>query len=361
MKIMMITNDTNFAYNLRREILYRFVEEGHNVYLVGQVLNFLKEFSDKGIEVIDVQTERRGTNPLNDLKLYKTYKTILKDIKPDIVFTNNIKPNVYAGKACQELGIKYIPNITGLGTPVEKPGKLQKLTIQMYKKGVAGAATIFFQNRENLEFFKSHGMLNEKSKVVMLPGSGVNLETHPYMEYPDNGDINFLFVARIMKEKGIDIFLEVAKRIKATRDDVSFHICGMCDDENYLKILKDYENQGYIIYHGLQKDINPFYEKCSCFLYPSYYPEGMSNVLLEAAACGRPIIAVDRAGCRETVEDGISGYVVKKNDMNDILKVTKQFLSLSYEDKKNMGLNGRKKMQKEFNRKIVTDAYIAEL
>lgn len=355
MHIMMIANDTNFAWNLRREILAAFVEKGHQVSLVAQILNFQDNFRELGVKVISADTGRQGTNPIHDMGLFFHYCRLIRREKPDIVFTNNIKPNVYAGLACQLCKTKYVPNITGLGTPVENPGKLQNLTIQMYKMGVRKASSIFFQNQENVDFFRSHGMMPQNAKVVLLPGSGVNLETHPLLPWPE-GPIHFLFAARIMKEKGIDLFLAAAHQFASK--DVIFDICGQCDDPHYKELL---ENDPTVVYHGLQKDMTPYYAQCSCFLYPSYYPEGMSNVLLEAAANGRPVIAADRSGCRETLEDGKTGFLVPVNNEKAVLDAVSSFLSLGYEKMRDMGIAGRSKVEKEFNREIVVQKYLDEV
>lgn len=355
MHILMITNDTNFAWNLRREILQAFIDKGHRVSLIAQVLDFKEEFESLGIHVINVIIDRRGTNPLSDITLFRNYHNILKAEKPDIVFTNNIKPNVYAGIACQLLKIPYVANVTGLGTPVENPGKLQKLSIFLYKTGIRKAKTIFFQNTENQKFFYNHGMNPKHAREVLLPGSGVNLETHPLLPWPE-GPIHFLFIARIMKEKGIDLFLAAAREF--ANQEVVFDICGQCDDPHYKHIL---ENEKAVVYHGLQKDVLPFYKQCSCFLYPSYYPEGMSNVLLEAAACGRPVIAANRAGCREIVDDGRSGFTVPINDEIAVIDAVERFLSLSPDEKRQMGINGRMKMEREFDRKSVIQEYLNTL
>lgn len=357
--IVMITNDTTFAYNLRREIIERFVQEGYHVTLIAEFLSHVEALSAAGCNLINIQTGRHGTSVMKDVRLFLKYLQILHSCQPDIVLTNNIKPNVYAGLACRLLRIKYIPNITGLGTPVEKPGPMQSLTTFLYKIGVAGASAILFQNKENEKFFQERKLVSPKSKVILLPGSGVNLQSHPLMEYPQDGKIHFLFVARIMKEKGIDLFLSAARKFH--NENHVFEVVGGCDDENYLKILKEAQEQGFIIYHGLQKDVTPFYERCSCLLYPSYYPEGMSNVLLEAAACGRPAIAADRSGCQETVDDGVSGYIVPVNDEQAVLQAVEKFLNLTWQQRRDMGLAARAKVEREFNREIVVQKYLKEL
>ena len=355
MKVLMIVNDTNFAWNLRREVLTTFVERGWQTFLLAQILGFEKEFEELGVNLIDLQIDRRGTNPLSDFKLLKGYIQILKQEKPDIVFTNNTKPNIYAGIACQFLKIQYVANITGLGTAVEIPGKLQYLSILLYKYGVKKASTLFFQNAENQSFFHQHKMVPQNANEVLLPGSGVNLRTHPVLPWPD-GPIHFLYAARIMKEKGIDYFLAAAKKYAC--ENIVFDICGQCDDPKYIKLL---ETEPSINYFGLQKDLLPFYATCSCFLYPSYYPEGMSNVLLEAASCGRPVIAADRAGCRETVDNGESGFVVPIKNEKAVLAATEKIIQLSSDERRLMGLAGRRKMEREFDRNIVIQAHLNEI
>lgn len=355
MKILMIVNDTAFAWNLRREVLSALVENGWETKLVAQDIGFRKELESLGIQVLDISIDRRGTNPLSDIKLLSQYIRVIRKESPDVVLTNNTKPNIYAGLACQRLRKTYLANITGLGTAVEIPGKLQWVSIRLYKTGVKRARTLFFQNEQNQQFFHQHKMVGKKTNEVLLPGSGVNLFSHPVLPWPE-GPLRFLYAARIMKEKGIDYFLSAAKKYACK--DILFDVCGKCDDKKYEDILRSEKS---VTYHGLQKDLVPFYQQCSCFLYPSYYPEGMSNVLLEAAACGRPIIAADRAGCRETVDDGVSGYLVPVQNEKAVLKAVESIINMSRERRQEMGRMGREKMEKEFDRSFVVNAYLQEL
>ena len=354
--IMMVVNDTNFAWNLRREVLEAFVKKGYQVTLVAEILNFKNELEAIGLRIINVKVRRHGMNPVQDIKLFFSYLMILRNEKPDIVLTNNIKPNVYVGISCQLLHINYMTNVCGLGTPGETHGKLQKLTTRMYKVGVRKASVIFFQNEENKSFFEHRKMIGKNTRVVLTPGSGVNLKAHPLLPWNCDGKTHFLFAARIMKEKGIDLFLAAAR--KYASENVIFDVCGQCDDEGYQKIL---ENEKSVKYHGLQKNLTPYYRDCSCFLYPSYYPEGMSNVLLEAAASGRPAIAADRAGCREIVIDGVTGFIVPVNDGKAVLEAVEKFLHLSNKSREKMGLVGRKKIVEEFDRQIVVKLFMKEI
>ncbi|MBR2309195.1 MAG: glycosyltransferase family 4 protein [Oscillospiraceae bacterium] len=358
-KAILLANDTMFAYNLRRELLERLLKEGYDVTVIAQPLVHQEKLQFMGCRLAPVATGRRGKNPFADLRLFFHYLKILGKEKPDIVFTNNIKPNVYGGLACRLRRIRYMANVTGLGTPVENPGPMQRLTTFLYKMGVAGAECVFFQNTENLQFFRDRKMLSKRSRTHLLPGSGVNLQSHPVREYPAEGKLHFLFVARVMKEKGIDLFLAAARKFHS--ENVQFDVCGPCDDPHYLQVLHQEQEAGNVVYHGMQPDLNPFYEKCGCFLYPSYYPEGMSNVLLEAAASGRPAIAADRSGCRETVDDGVTGYIVPVNDEQAVLEAVEKFLALSWEQRRDMGLAARAKVEREFDRQLVVEAYMKEI
>ena len=259
------------------------------------------------------------------------------------------------------LGIQYIPNITGLGTPVENPGKLQFLATRLYKYGVAGADTIFFQNDKNVRFFEQHHMMPKNSHVCLLPGSGVNLQAYPKLPYSSGDVVHFLFVARLLKEKGIELYLSAAKRVAQNHPNVMFHICGGCDDPKYYERVKEAENADYLQYHGEQKDMRPYFQMAHCVVHPSYYPEGMSNVLLEAAASGRPVIATDRSGCRETVDAGKSGYLIPIKDEEALVAALEDFLGLTWEEREALGHAGRIKMEHEFDRQMVVQKYMVAL
>ena len=360
-KAVMLINDTTYAFNLRGAVIEKLIDEDFEVVIVGQLLKLQDKLKALGAKLIGVETGRHGTNPISDLQLMHTYKRILKAEKPDVVLTYNIKPNVYGGMACQQLKIPYLPNVTGLGTPVENPGPLQALTTRLYKMGVAGASCIFFQNSENQRFFEAHKMMPKHAKIRLLPGSGVDLESHPAFPYPDGEAVHFQFTSRILKEKGIDLYLAAAKRIHAEYPNTVFHICGGCDDPAYEEILKQAQEAGDVVYHGQQKDMIPFLKQASCIVHPSYYPEGMSNVLLEGAASARPIIATDRAGCRETVEDGVTGFLIPIQDEEALVHALERFMQMTPEQRKAMGLAGRAKMEREFDRKIVVKAYLEEI
>lgn len=356
MKIAILANDTTNLYNHRFEVVKALAQAGHQVQIIAQLQHFVREFTEIGCTLTSMTVNRHQKNPLNDLWVLYTYYRLLKSFKPNIVLTYNIKPNIYGGLACRMLTLTYMPNITGLGTAVEYPGLLQKITVFLYKISMRKARTIFFQNTENKAFFEMHGLLAKQTKTVLLPGSGVNLIKHPAMPYPAEGDTNFLFVARILKEKGIDMYLAAARKFSSPH--VKFHICGPFDSSDYQAKVEKAVQEGYVLYHGQQKNMKPFFEMSACLLHPSWYPEGMSNVLLEAAASARPAITTNRAGCREVVEDGKTGFIVPVQDEKAFLQAVEKFLDLPWEEHREMGLNARAKVEKEFDRQTVAECYI---
>lgn len=358
MKIMILANNDAGLYKFRRELLEELLKE-HEVMICLPDGEYIHDMTALGCKFISCDLlDRRGTNPVKEIKLMGYYTKLLKKTKPDIVFTYTIKPNVYGGMVCGKLGIPYAANITGLGTAVENADPMQKVTLTLYKMGLKKAQMVFFQNEENKNFMLYKNVV--QGDYFQLPGSGVNLKHYQPLEYPKYDTIDFVFVARVMKEKGIDNYLEMAEVIRKNYPQTRFHICGFCEDD-YTERLNDLEEKGIIIYHGMVKDMTQIYKKMACTVHPTYYPEGLSNVLLESSASARPIITTDRAGCREVIDDGVNGFICKQKDSADLTKQVEKFLALSWEERKDMGLAGRAKVEKEFDRQIIIDRYLQEV
>lgn len=332
-------------------------DRGHEILISAPFDEKRHYFEDIGCKLLDTQFNRRGTNPVKDLGLMLRYKKLLKRLSPDVVLSYTIKPNLYGGMACQLCGIPQIVNVTGLGSAVENPGWLQRLTILLYKVGLRRAHTVFFQNRANMEFCDAHGMIGHSHRVL-IPGSGVNLHYHQLQTYPtEDKPLWFIFISRLLREKGIDEYLYAAECVRAKYPHTEFHILGACE-EAYEARLEDMQNKGIIVYHGQQSDIRSFLARTHCTIHPSFYPEGMSNVLLESCAAGRPIITTDRPGCGEIVDDGVNGYIVKQQDTDDLVEKIERFIALPYEQKRQLGVAARKKVEREFDRNIVVRAYL---
>lgn len=357
-KVLILSNDHAYTYDLRKEIIEELLKNYEVCIAVpyGEKMALLEEM---GCKHAQVELEKRGTNPLADFKLFRSYLSIMKSYKPDVVLTYTIKPNVYGGFAASLRGIPYLANITGLGTAIEHEGIMQKFTILLHRIGFRKINCVFFQNSENKKFFEDRKIC--KAQYRLLPGSGVNTKDYVYLEYPsDDKCVEFLFISRIMKEKGIEEYLYAAEQIKEKYPNTVFHILGNCNEE-YEDIVKQAHDKGIVNYHGRTNDVMPFIKNCHCLIHPSYYPEGMSNVCLEAASCGRPVITTNRSGCRETVDDRKTGYVVAIKDKEQLVNAIEQFIKLPYEEKVEMGKEGRKKMQETFDRSNVVAAYMEEI
>ena len=358
MRVLILANNDGGIWSFRRELVEKLAKD-NEVYFCVPNGEFVQRIKALGATFIDnLLLDRHGTNPIKELKLISFYKKVLREIRPDIVFTYTIKCNAYGGMACASLGVPYVANVTGLGTAIENGGLMQKIGLTLYKMGLRKAQKVFFQNTENRDFMVGHGVV--KGAYDMLPGSGVNLNQYNVFPYPNGDTVDFVFIARVMKEKGIDQYLDAAKEIRKRHPETRFHICGFCE-QNYEGLLNELNDNGTVIYHGLVSDMTEIYKMISCTVHPTYYPEGLSNVLLESAASGRPIITTDRSGCREVVEDGVNGYVVKQRDSQDLIEKIEKFLSLSVDARKAMGLAGRAKVEREFDRKIVIQKYLDEV
>lgn len=359
-KILILANDTNYTYNLRDVLIEQFVAAGYEVALASNCLGFQDELRAMGCRLIELQVDRHSKNPLSDLSLLRVIFHVLRQERPDVVLTYNIKPNVYGGMVCARLGIPYIANITGLGVAFEREGLLRRIAEALYRIGMARVACVMFQNAGDRRVFLDSKLLKPGTKVCLLPGSGVNLSKYQPIPYPDGKMVEFLFISRIMKEKGIDQYLDAAREIHARHPETRFHVCGRCE-QDYEVLLRALQEEGVILYHGSISDVSEMHRICACTVHPSYYPEGMSNVLLESCASARPIITTERPGCGEIVDDGINGFVVLEKDSADLVEKIERFLSLPWEVRRDMGLAGRAKVEKEFDRLIVAQEYLKAL
>ena len=353
--VAILSNHHAWTYNLRAEIIEKLIDNGYRVVVLVGYGNRVDDLIKMGCEFVDVPVDRHSKNPIGELKLMYLYFKVLRNINPDVVLSYTIKPNLYGAVVCRMLNIPIITNITGLGTAVEYPGLMRTLLISVYKLVFKKVHLVFFQNEANKQLFLDKKIV--KDNYDLLPGSGVNIDKFKYLEYPQTKDVEFIFISRVMKEKGAEEFLNAAIEIKRRYMDVKFHICGFCE-QAYEEWLQSLHNSGIINYHGMVNNVFDYLRISHCSVLPTYYPEGMSNVLLESCASGRPIITTDRPGCGEIVDDGINGFIVKAKDTEDLVDKMECFIRLSHEQKKEMGLAARQKVERCFNRNVVVDKYL---
>ena len=357
-RIAILANQSGGLYDFRKDLIVALREKAE-VYAVVPHNDRWDELLHLADRVIELPIDRRGMNPLHDSKLFHQYRAILKEVKPDLVLTYTIKPNIYGGLACRMAHIPYAVNITGLGSAIENGGWLKKFVLALYKPALKGARVVFFENVGNRDTLAAPGVV-PKGRDVVLSGAGVNLKNYPYQSYPQEGAVSFLFVGRVMHEKGVDELFTAAKRMKQEYgDSVEFHIVGSFE-EGYKPLMDELEQAGVVKYHGYQSDMKRFYGMASCVVLPSYH-EGMSNVLLEAAASGRPLITSDIPGCREAVEDGVSGYLCPARDADALYEAMRRFVELPENCRGELGRRGRERMEQRFSKTAVVAETIKHL
>ena len=357
-KILIVGTDTMGIYNHRLELIQALADSGHEV-VVAALDGPEKEFILRtGCRFIGTPVENRGMNPFADARLFAVLMKVVKKESPDVVYTFYTKTNIYGGLVARICGVPYIVNVTGLGSAIGKGGMLSRFMMALYRQAVAKAGCIFFQNEFNREFFVKRGIRTDVHR--MLPGSGVSLTRYRELPFPEGETVGFLYISRIFREKGIDEYLEAAETIRSRHPDTRFHVVGPCDATEYKLKLSEMERRGIISYHGMTLDSHPFIAQCQCMVYPSYYFEGVANVLLESQASGRPVITTTVPGCRETVDDGVNGFLVPPKDVGSLESAIERFLALPVGSRKAMGQAARRKMEREFDRRRVVDAYLDE-
>lgn len=352
-KILILANLDVGLYKFRKALIKKLIDQGNEVYISlpkGMLVQNLKEM---GCHFIETPVDRRGINPATDFKLMMRYFNILGKIKPDLVITYTIKPNIYGGIAARFKRIPYAVNITGLGTAFQNENMIKKLVVFLYKLSCKKAKTIFFENEGNKQVFIENNIIKE-SRSCTLPGAGIDLDEYKMTPYPEESrNIRFLFIGRVMKEKGVEELFKAAKNIKKIYPEVSFDIVGPMEDD-YKERIQSLVRNGIIYYYGYQEDVKPFIKKCDCFVLPSYH-EGMENTLLECGAMGRPLITSRIHGCMEAVRDGENGYLVDVKDVKGLEEKMMEFIELSYEEKKQMGEKSREVIEERFDKEKVVE------
>ena len=285
-RFLILANFDVGLYKFYKELIQELLNQGNEVYISLPDGELVRKLESMGCKFVNTAVDRRGINPKTDAKLMFFYWKLIKKLHPDMVITYTIKPNIYGGLMCRLLNVPYAVNITGLGTAFQNESKVKKLVTFLYKLAMKKAKVVFFENIGNKQTFLDLKILKENQTCV-LNGAGVNLEEYSFCEYPSDEQTRFLFIGRVMKEKGVEELFEAAERMKQKRSYIFFDIVGPMEDDYQTKVEK-LTQKGVIAYHGYQQDVKPFIERCHCFVLPSYH-EGMANTLLEAGAMGGPV------------------------------------------------------------------------
>ena len=319
------------------------------------------DFEKIGCKVIPSPLSRHGMNPFAELRLVLEYRRLLRTIRPDAVLTYTIKPNSYGGLLCRISKVPYLVTITGLGTTFFNDSAVNRVIRRLLRAGIAGARCILFQNEYNRDLLIKQGFVPGRHRMVA--GSGVNLEKHSLLPFPpDDGKVRFLLAARAQKEKGVAEYLETAERIRKDHPECEFHFAGLSEEPEYAEMIRRAQEKGLVIDHGFLPfpEMRKLLTSIQAVVLPSWH-EGMSNILLESAAAGRPLLASDIPGCRETMVPDRSGLLFTPRSADSLTAAVERFLALSRAEREVMGQEGRRHVQAHFDRQKVVSAYMEEI
>ena len=362
-RIAVVENHHIATSTIRAELMNALVKEGYEVSVLTELddsfhsweNNDQLKFVNVGVSVM---------NPVKAIRYQRRLYKELKRIKPSICMTFTIRPTIYGNMVTRLIKIPTISTVTGTGPLFESKSISYRIARMLYKFVLKKTKRVFFPNFDDLNAFIDHKYIT-KETGRRVPGSGVNHEKFsPQPSRRSNdGKFVFLYISRLVKDKGILEFAEAASIIRKENENAEFHIIGplWLNNKKSLTVTKEeldmWIANKWVVYHGEQKDVRPFMADADCVVMPSYR-EGMSNVLLEAASMARPLIATNVTGCRDIVEDNYNGLLCKPRDGKDLAVVMKKMMTLSQAQRDEMGRKGREKVMKEFDKKVVLQSYL---
>jgi galacturonosyltransferase len=361
-KVLLIGNTAGSLLTFRKELILRLKKDGYNVIIYCPSGPMDHCFLEMGCEFFPVNFSVHGKNLFKEANIIAQLFRLIKKTSPDAVLTYTIKPNIYAGIVCSFLGVAYITSVTGLGIAFQKKNLLRSFLAVAYRIAVKRSRCVFFQNQQSIEVFKDLKIL-KNTPYKLVPGSGVNLEVNRFREYPsEDGGLIFFTPSRIRKDKGMDEYFFMVHEIYKSYLNCCFVLAGRFEEDNYDEEIKTLSGEGDFHYLGnLNHDDIPMnLSKAHAVILPTYH-EGMSNSLLEAASTGRVCIASNIPGCREAIEDGKSGILFQPKDKEACLAAVVKFIELTQDERRKMGILARTKMENEFDRNFVINAYVAEI
>jgi glycosyltransferase involved in cell wall biosynthesis len=369
MRIALLSNTAWYLYNFRSSLIEAISSKGHTVITIAQTDEY-KNYLQRGGNIFhDWSLKTTGTNPVNEIMSIIDLGKILRKENIDILLTFTPKGNIYGSLAAFVSKTIVISNISGLGQVFIRNSLIRILVEFLYRLALSKSTKVFFQNTEDMELFINHQLVS-RAKVLRLPGSGVNLQRFSPTGFPngknknrqENGNTTFLLSSRLLLEKGIVEFITAARQVKKEYPQSRYLLLGFMETDNPSAIssyqIAEWEEEGLVKYLGASKDVVPILNAVDCFVLPSYYGEGVPKSLLEAASMCLPIITTDHSGCRDAIDDAVSGYLCEKRNPEDLADKMRLILGMSNSKLREMGANGRQKMILEFDEKIIINRYL---
>jgi glycosyltransferase involved in cell wall biosynthesis len=364
-KIGILSNTSWSLYNFRRNLIRRLIAHGYDVVAMAPADGYSSDLADLGCKYVPIQMNNKGRNPIEDFYLFVRLVRIFRREQFACILTFTPKPNIYGCWAARLLSMPAIANIAGLGTVFAKQSLTQTLVRTMYRLALHWPVRVFFQNIDDFSLFTSR-RLAPLNRADLLPGSGVDLHHYSPLPAPTRQTIVFLFFSRLLREKGIEEFVAAARALtRKQKSDVEFRILGFPGTQNPSAIsmatVQRWTEEGVVNYLGEARDVRPFVADADCVVLPSYYPEGVPRTLLEAASMGKPVITTDTPGCRSVVEDGVTGFLVRARNPEDLVAKMAKMIAMPRGRRDEMGKKAREKMSREFDEEIVLRRYVGEI
>ncbi|MGB7373494.1 glycosyltransferase family 4 protein [Pontixanthobacter sp.] len=346
--------------NFRMPLIRALLANGHTVTVLAPKDDAVETLRNVGCQWVDLEIDKQGLNPLKDAKLIAEFRKHFKSLKPDIILSFTIKNNVFGALAAKPLRIPFVPNVTGLGTAFLSSGILLRLARGLYRTAFRSLPVVFFQNRDDRDLFVKFGLI-APNQAQLLPGSGIDLSAFSPAPYSDGtGALRYLFVGRIIRDKGVIEFVEAARIVKAERSNIRFQMLGAIGFANRTSIpvqqVQEWQDEGLIEYLGITTDVRVPMADSDCIVLPSYR-EGAPRTLIEGAALGRPAIATNVPGCNAVVDHGITGLLCAARDSSALACAMLQFGEMSQAERAEMGRKARSKIEKEYSVEHIIAAY----
>ncbi len=363
MKVIVITSNTSwYLYNFRQNTIQALLNQGYKVVAVSPADDYSGKLQELGAEHYHIDIDQGGTNPIKDTSTFIGFVNLYRKIRPSVVLNFTPKNNIYSTLAATSVGAKSINNIAGLGMVFINENLTAKLARLLYKLSQPKAHTIFFQNEDDRALFAKH-KLAPLDITDRVPGSGADLTRFAVSPSQDDGVVRFLLIARMLYDKGIGHYVEAARELKAKYGNaVEFRLLGFLDVNNPSAVSKQdmqsWVDEGIVNYLGTSDSVEKEIAQVDCMVLPSFYREGVPKSLLEACAMGKPIVTTDNVGCRETVDDGINGYLCEPRSTKSLVEKLDLMITHSHEQRLEMGLQSRTKVENEFDEKIVINKYL---
>lgn len=360
--IALSANTSWYLYNFRKNTIIALIQEGYRVIVIAPKDEYSQKLSKLGCQYIDVNIDQGGTNPIKDIKTFFYFYRVYKKNNIDVVLNFTPKNNIYSTLAANFNDVRSVNNIAGLGILFINESVTSKIARFLYKISQSKSSRLFFQNEDDRRLFLDK-KITTNVPTDRLPGSGVDLSRFTLSPAPNDGKVRFLLIARMLYDKGIQQYVDAAGILKNKYGGkVEFQLLGFLDVDNPSAVssvvMQTWVDEGVVNYLGTSDNVEQDIANVDCMVLPSYYREGVPKSLLEAGAMGKPIVTTNNVGCRETVDDGVNGYLCEPRSSESLIEKLELIIKMSHSQRLTLGLNSRLKIEKEFDEKIVIEKYI---